>query len=58
MLVQIQESWKLFQWFYCLCGQKCYGYLVHETLKSAYFKNEFMNWADILHADCEAIIFG
>ena len=32
------------------------GHLVHETLKSV--KNAFMNSADFLHADCEAVIFG
>ena len=32
--------------------------LVHETLKSAYLKNEFINWAGFLNADSDAIIFG
>ena len=27
------------------------GLLGLETLKSAYLKNELINWADILHAD-------
>ena len=31
------------------------GHLVHETLISA---EEFMNWADFLHADCDAITSG
>ena len=35
-----------------------YGLLVCETLKSAYFKNEFMNWAEIEHDDSDPIIFG
>ena len=36
----------------------CARHLVHQTLKSAYLKNEFMNSADFLHADCEAVMFG
>ena len=28
-----------------------HGLLVHETLKSAYLKNELINWADFLNAD-------
>ena len=35
-----------------------HGLLVHESLESAYLKNEFMNWADFLNADSDAIIFG
>ena len=35
-----------------------YGLLVHETLKSAYLKNEFINWAGFLNGDSDAIIFG
>ena len=31
-----------------------HGHLVHETLKSV-LKNEFMDWFDFLHADCDAI---
>ena len=39
--------------------QNGHGHLVHETLKSAVSAvSEFMNWADFLHADCDAIIFG
>ena len=33
-----------------------HGHLVHETLNLAYLKNEFMNCADFLYADCEAIV--
>ena len=33
-----------------------HGLLVHETL--LYLKNEFMNWADFLNVDSDAIIFG
>ena len=33
------------------------GLLGHGTLKSAYLKNELMNWADFLHAGGDAIIF-
>ena len=33
------------------------GLLVHETLNLLYLKNEFMNWADILNADSDAIVF-
>ena len=33
-----------------------HGHLVHETLLN--LLNEFMNWADFLNADCDAIIFG
>ena len=32
--------------------------LVHETLKSAYLKNEFMGWAGFLNGDSDVIIFG
>ena len=39
------------------CGQNGHGFLVHETLKSPYLKNEFVNWADVLHTDNDAIIF-
>ena len=36
-----------------------HGHLVRETLKSAlYLKNELMSWADFLHVECDAIIFG
>ena len=35
-----------------------YALLVHETLKSAYLKNEFINWAGVLNADSDVIIFG
>ena len=34
-----------------------HGLLVHETQKSI-FNNEFLNLADFLNADSEAIIFG
>ena len=30
----------------------------HETLESAYHKNQFMNWADFLNAGSDVIIFG
>ena len=49
MLVQIQESEKLFYWFLSGRCQK----LVYPSLE-----NECMNWADFLHADCDAIFFG
>ena len=32
--------------------------LCPDTLKSAYFKNKSMNWADFLHAGGNVIIFG
>ena len=35
-----------------------HGFLVHETQNLLYRKNEFMNWADFLNADSDAIIFG
>ena len=31
---------------------------VDETLKPAVFEDEFINWADFLNADSDAIIFG
>ena len=34
------------------------GILLHETLKSAVSLNEFLNLADFLNADSDAIIFG
>ena len=34
-----------------------HGLVVHETVKSAYLKNEFINWAGFLNADSDAIIF-
>ena len=37
------------------CGQKWAWSFSHETLR---LKNEFMKWADFLHADCDAINFG
>ena len=33
------------------------GILVHETLRSALFENKFMNRADFLIADSDAIAF-
>ena len=33
------------------------SFLVHETQKSAYLKNKFMN-CDFLNADSDAIVFG
>ena len=58
VVLQIQESLKLLHWFLSGCGQKMgMDYIVHETLKSAYLKDECMNWADVLHSDCDAIIF-
>ena len=36
-------------------GDAC-GHLVHQTLKSA--ECAYMNWVDILQADCDSIIFG
>ena len=44
----------IFEWVWSKMGM---DYIVHETLKSAYLKDECMNWADVLHADCDAIIF-
>ena len=32
-----------------------HGHLVYETLN---LLNKFMDWADFLHADCDAITFG
>lgn len=29
-----------------------------KALKSADFSDEFINWPDFLHADCDAIIIG
>ena len=35
-----------------------HGLLVHETLKFAYLKNKFINWAGFLNVDSDAIMFG
>ena len=35
-----------------------HDFLVLETLKSVYFKNEFTNWADFFNVDSDAIICG
>ena len=52
------EKIKLIQWFWVGMVNNGHGLLVHESLESAYLKNEFMNWADFLNADSDAIIFG
>ena len=52
MLVQIQESKMLIQWFLGGCG-----HLVHETQNLWYFQNEFLNWADFLHGKCDTMVF-
>ena len=54
MLLQIQENWKLLQWF--LGG---HGHLVHETLKSSVLWEWVyeLSWF-FLHTDYDARIFG
>ena len=51
-----------FRKFYAMISRRAWsnmgGVMVREPLKSAYLKNEFMNWADFFHAHCGAIIFG
>ena len=50
------KSW--FNYFWVDVVKNGHGLLVHETLNQLYLKNEFMNWADFLIADCGAIMFG
>ena len=59
--MQIQETLKLFQWFLGGNVKKwVWPFMgVGETQDFLlYLKSEFMNLADFLHADCEAVIFG
>ena len=39
-------------------GKNGSGFLVHETLKTVSFKNEYMNRADYLNVDSDAVVFG
>ena len=43
----------IFEWLWWVSKMDLVTYLVHKPLKSA----ECMNWADFLHADCDAITF-
>ena len=62
--VQIQESWRLIQWFFVGPGEKwpwsfsSWNPEICCILRINLWNNKFMNWADFLNADSDAVIFG
>ena len=59
-LCKFRKAKSYFSDFWVGVVKNGYGHLVHETLKSAvsYLSAVWvMNWADFLHAGCDAIIF-
>ena len=56
MVVQIQESKKLFQWFLGESGQKRVWSFSSWDPKIC--TSKFMDWADFLHTDYDTISFG
>ena len=55
---KFRKAKRRFNHFWVGTVKNGHGLLVHETLTILYLKNEFMNWADFLNADSDAIIFG
>ena len=58
-LYKFRKAKSLIRWFLGGCGQKWkWPFISRGTLKSIQSYNEFMDWADFLIADSDAIVFG
>ena len=55
---EFRKAKSYFTDFWVYSVKNGHGSLLYQILKILYLKNEWMNWADFLHAYCHAIIFG